>query len=192
MKILLIYCNPNSGSFSNAIKNTVAKECQLKGHEIILRDLYEMNFDPILTISEFNEIKTGKIPSDIKIEHELIAEAGLLIVIYPLWWNGPPALLKGYFDRVFSYGFAYTYNSQGAVKLLTNKKVIIFTPNGTPKDVYEKNGRYDSISQTIDDGLFRFCGVEVVAHYYFSSGRNSTEPERKGHLEIVVEVVKSL
>lgn len=192
MNILLIYCNPSSESYSHAIKTIITEVCSANGHEVILRDLYAMKFDPVLTMTEMEAIKRGEISDEIKQEHDHIRKADLIILIYPLWWNGPPALLKGYVDRIFSYGFAYSYNEQGAVKLLTEKNIIIFTPNGTPKDIYEKNGRYSSINQAMHDGIFRFCGMNVLAHYYFCSGRKSTLTERVTGLEEVRGIAREL
>lgn len=192
MNILLIYCNPNSESYSNAIKEILTEVCSDNGHDVRVRDLYALNFNPVLTITEMEAVKRGDIPDEIKEEHDHIRIAELIILIYPLWWNGPPALLKGYVDRVFSYGFAYAYNEQGAVKLLTAKNIIIFTPNGTPKDIYEKNGRYSSINQAMHDGIFRFCGMNVLAHYYFCSGRKSTLPERIAGLGEVRGIAEEL
>ena len=124
MKNLIVYTHPNPVSFGNAIKEQVIAACKSMGREYVLRDLYEMGFDPVLKGSDFTGIQNGQIPLDVKVEQEHILTADIITFVYPVWWTGMPALLKGYIDRVFSYGFAYTVNDGGIVPLLKGKKVL--------------------------------------------------------------------
>ncbi|MEJ1715164.1 NAD(P)H-dependent oxidoreductase, partial [Escherichia coli] len=78
---------------------------QKKGHEVEVRDLYEMQFQPTLGRSEM----IGGIGEDVVVEQEYLKWADVITFIYPIWWTGLPAIMKGYIDRVFSYGFAYKY-----------------------------------------------------------------------------------
>lgn len=84
--------------------------------------LYELNFNPVLGASDFISFSKGNTPEDIKEEQEHISWADSITFIYPVWWAGLPAILKGYVDRVFSHGFAYAYGENGIEKLLSGKK----------------------------------------------------------------------
>lgn len=108
MNHLIIFAHPNStGSFGRAIADRVIKTSQSLGVETQFRDLYTMDFNPIISFEELQAANKGIIPEEVKYEHELILQADLITLVYPLWWMGYPAILKGYLDRVLSYGFAY-------------------------------------------------------------------------------------
>ncbi|AEI43375.1 NAD(P)H-dependent oxidoreductase [Paenibacillus mucilaginosus] len=168
MNHLIVYAHPHKGSFNNAILDTAVAALKAKGHEICVRDLYKLNFHPVLSATDTAALREGRAPADIKQEQEHLAEADVITFIYPIWWTGLPAILKGYVDRTFSYGFAYQYNSEGGIdKLFTGKKGVIINTYGTPGDVYEATGMNEALKKTSGGGIFDFCGVEVVEHFLF-------------------------
>jgi len=103
----------------------------------------------------------------------------MLIFIYPLWWSGLPAMLKGYIERVFTEGFAYRMAESGIEGLLNKKKVFLVTTSGASKEDYEESGFFNSMSQVIDTGIFQFCGLELIGHTYLCSVPYATAAERK-------------
>lgn len=108
MNHLIIFAHPNSArSFGRAIANRIEQISQENGVNVFFRDLYEMNFNPILSHEELQNANKGIIPEDIQQEHDFILQADLITLVYPLWWMGFPSILKGYLDRVLSHGFAY-------------------------------------------------------------------------------------
>ena len=191
MNHLLIYAHPNPESFNHAIVQTILDEFRKAGKELPLRDLYAMNFSPVLTATDFSAIQNGSVGNDVAAEQELIRAADVLIVVYPLWWSGMPAMLKGYIDRVFSYGFAYEINETGGVGLLTGKKVFLVTTTGASREDYEQLDMYRSFEQTIDSGVFRFSGMEVIDHIYYASVPYVTAEDRKTMLEDVCSQVRA-
>jgi|OpeIllAssembly_1097287.scaffolds.fasta_scaffold88782_2 NAD(P)H dehydrogenase (quinone) len=191
MNHLLIYAHPNPKSFNHAIVQTILEEFRKTGKELPLRDLYAMNFSPVLTATDFSAIQNGSVGNDVAAEQELIRAADVLIVVYPLWWSGMPAMLKGYIDRVFSYGFAYEINETGGVGLLTGKKVFLVTTTGASREDYEQLDMYRSFEQTIDSGVFRFSGMEVIDHIYYASVPYVTAEDRKTMLEDVCSQVRA-
>jgi NAD(P)H dehydrogenase (quinone) len=191
MNHLLIYAHPNPKSFNHAIVQTILEEFRKAGKELPLRDLYAMHFSPVLTATDFSAIQNGSVGNDVAAEQELIRAADVLIVVYPLWWSGMPAMLKGYIDRVFSYGFAYAINETGGVGLLTGKKVFLVTTTGASREDYEQLDRYRSFEQTIDSGIFRFSGMEVIDHIYYASVPYVTDEDRKTMLADVRSQVRA-
>jgi NAD(P)H dehydrogenase (quinone) len=179
MNYLLIYSHPNPKSFNHAIRETIMAEFRNTGTDITLRDLYAINFNPLLTADDFTEIQKGSVRDEVRAEQKLISAADILIVIYPLWWSGMPAMLKGYIDRVFSYGFAYEITESGAVGLLAGKKVFLVTTMGASKEDYQKLDMFRSFDQTVDSGIFRFSGMEVIDHIYYASVPYVTDDDRK-------------
>jgi NAD(P)H dehydrogenase (quinone) len=170
MKHIILYAHPDPGSFNHTILETTVKTAESKGHEVNVRDLYALDFNPVLKESDFEGFQSGNTPQDIKTEQEYITNADVIIMIYPIWWTGMPAILKGYIDRVFSYGYAYTEGEDGdMIGLLKGKKALVINTHGTPKEVYDDTGMTVALKKTSDTGIFEFCGVEVADHLLFGS-----------------------
>lgn len=183
MNQLIIYAHPNPKSFNNAIKENLVQIGTSKGMNTVVRDLYEMNFDPILKPSDIMCIKKKECPIDINIEHEHIKWADVIVFVFPLWWNGMPAIMKGYVDRIFSYGFAYNYDKHGSHGLLTDKKVVVLTTLGETDEVYSVSGLYEAVKMTQDMGIFEFCGMQVLLHHFFPAVPHVDRDTRLLYLE---------
>lgn len=192
MKQLIIYAHPNPKSFNNAVKETLLEVGKENEIITVVRDLYSMNFDPVLKPSDIMCIKKKQCPVDINEEHKHIEWADVLIFVFPLWWNSFPAILKGYIDRIFSYGFAYSYDKHGSHGLLTDKKVIIITTLGETDEVYRVSGLYEAVKITQDLGLFEFCGMEVLLHHFFPAVPHVNRDTRLIYLEELKHVYKEV
>ena len=191
MKNLIVYSHPNPASLNHAIKETFVEELKSKGHEVVERDLNAMKFNPILSAEDFAGIYSGNVPADIKKEQEYITWADVITFVYPVWWTGMPAILKGYIDRTFLYGFAYAIDENGMVKLLTGKKALAFSTHGQPKEAYDGE-YYNALGTTFDKGILGFTGIEVINHTYFPSAMQANEETVKGYLNTVKEIASKL
>ncbi|MDD5613996.1 MAG: NAD(P)H-dependent oxidoreductase [Candidatus Omnitrophica bacterium] len=167
MDYLLIYAHPNPKSFNHAILETLTSRFDKEKRPFQVRDLYKLNFKPSLSSEDFISFSSNTAAADIKQEQNLIEQGKTLIFIYPIWWFGMPAILKGYIDRVLSRNFAYGVNEKGPYGLLSNKKVVIINTTGGPKEHYEEGGLKDILKTTIDVGVFGFCGIKITLHKYF-------------------------
>ncbi|KQO33880.1 NAD(P)H dehydrogenase [Flavobacterium sp. Leaf82] len=186
MKNLVIYAHPNSGSLNHFFKQTVIENLQESGQEIVIRDLNAINFNPVLSLEDMNGQRIGEVADDVKTEQDFITWADRIIFIYPIWWTGMPAIMKGYIDRVFSYGFAYRYD-QGVQKgLLTGKKTIIINSHGKSNAEYEAMGMDKALTLTSDTGIFIYSGLEIQRHFYFDKAdRASAEDILKWKYELI-------
>ncbi|MBU3178376.1 NAD(P)H-dependent oxidoreductase [Clostridium estertheticum] len=191
MKHLVVFAHPYSKSFGKGIVDMIEKEVSNNKSEIRIRDLYELGFDPILKGSDLLNLQSGNYADDIKVEQEHIKWADIITFVYPVWWAGLPAVLKGYADRVLANGFAFTYEASGPVGLLKGKKAILFSTTGFPSDMYAQIGMHKSMQQTTDEAIFEFCGIEVIKHVFFGAVPSSTEEELKQYLGEVREVIKA-
>jgi NAD(P)H dehydrogenase (quinone) len=169
MKHLVVYAHPHPESFNHAIMETTVKALVDKGHEVVVRDLYALDFQPVLKPQDTAAMKSGQIPNDIKTEQEYITQSDVITFIYPIWWTGLPAIIKGYIDRVFSYGYAYAYGEEGIIQLLKGKKGLIINTHGTPKELYDEIGMTDGLKITSDVGIFEFTGIEPLDHLLFGN-----------------------
>ncbi|MZQ80610.1 flavodoxin family protein [Paenibacillus sp. 5J-6] len=193
MKHLVVYAHPEPESFNRAILETTITVLKQNGHEVNVRDLYSLNFQPVLKPEDTAAMRAGHTPQDIKTEQEFITQADAITFIYPIWWTGLPAILKGYVDRVYSYGFAYSVGESGIIKMLTGKKGFIINTHGTPQEIYNEIGMTDGLKITSDIGIFDFVGIEPVGHLLFGSiGFLDDESYYKGLLKEVENKVDSL
>lgn len=188
MRHLIIYAHPNENSLNHNLLNTVIETLQSHNEEIIVRDLYKIGFDPVFSLEDMQGQFQGKLSDDVKTEQEHISWAEQITFIYPIWWTGLPAIMKGYIDRVFSYGFAYRYD-QGIQKgLLKGKKTVIINTHGKSHEEYEKTGMDKALTLTSDNGIFIYSGLEIIRHLFFDKA-DKTSPE---NLEIWKDQIRNL
>ena len=174
MKNLIIYAHPNPASLNHFFKQTVVESLENQEQEIVIRNLNEINFNPVLSLDDMSGQRMGQVAADVKKEQDFINWADRIIFVYPIWWTGMPAIMKGYIDRVFSYGFAYRYD-QGIQKgLLAGKKAIIINSHGKSNAEYAESGLGKALALTSDTGVFNYCGFEIQQHFYFDKADSAT------------------
>lgn len=160
MHTLIIYAHPNPTSFNHALLDTCVHTLQAAGEQVIVKDLYKEGFNPILSAEDLRQMKQDNTtPTDIAAEQELLRWANRLIFIYPIWWYDRPAILKGWFDRVFTNGFAFRYGAGGAEGLLTHLRALVIQTIGESQQFYESINATQLIQRSIAEGTLGFCGI---------------------------------
>ncbi len=96
---LVVAAHPSKKSLNHAIVETYSSTLVERGHHVECRDLYALNFNPVLSARDLAAVSQGKTPRDVRAEQTAIRRADVLTFISPLWWSGFPAMLKGYLDR---------------------------------------------------------------------------------------------
>lgn len=188
MRHLIIYAHPNENSLNHNLLNTVVETLQSQNHEIVVRDLYAIGFDPVLSLADMQGQRMGKVSDDVHTEQEYISWADQISFIYPIWWTGLPAIMKGYIDRVFSYGFAYRYD-QGIQKgLLKGKTTVIINTHGKSHEEYKQTGMDKALTLTSDHGIFIYSGLEIISHLFFDKADKTSSED----LEIWQDQIKNL
>ncbi|WP_046242868.1 NAD(P)H-dependent oxidoreductase [Hymenobacter terrenus] len=168
MNHLLVYAHPNANSFCHAVLERIVQTSQELGHATEVRDLYALGFDPVHRGIDAQSLQTGEpLAADVRTEQQHLVWADVITLVYPNWWNGMPALLKGYIDRVFTSGFAYTYDHNGLVGLLKGKKALVFNSTGGGRELMEQIGQLHTFTKAVQVGILGFCGVEVVEQKIF-------------------------
>ncbi|WP_022952510.1 NAD(P)H-dependent oxidoreductase [Leucothrix mucor] len=167
MKHLIIFAHPNTDSLNATLKQTLADHLQAQQHDVVVRDLYQLNFNPVLSLQDMQGQRAGQVASKVKREQEFITWAECITFIYPIWWTGLPAIMKGYIDRVFSYGFAYRYDQGVQQGLLVGKQVVVINTHGKSTAEYEESGMDKALSLASDMGIYEYCGLRVKRHFYF-------------------------
>jgi len=136
MKCLVVTTHPLTNSLCKLLTDQVVKKLRSLGHEVIIEDLYAQNFQPVLTVAERESYYYGEYESsNIAKQVAHLQQAEALILLFPTWWFGFPAMLKGWFDRVWGPGIAYNHaTNYGPIKPLLNnlKQVLVVTTLGSP------------------------------------------------------------
>ncbi|WON93586.1 MULTISPECIES: NAD(P)H-dependent oxidoreductase [unclassified Sphingobacterium] len=188
MKHLIIYAHPNQESLNAQFKQAIENVIKQQKHKVITRDLYHLGFDPVLSLEDINGQRKGYVNELIRREQEYISWADTVTFIYPIWWTGMPAIMKGYIDRVFSYGFAYRYD-QGIQKgLLAGKEAIILNTHGKSNEEYASVGMDKALILTSDKGIYTYCGFQVKEHFFFDKADRASPEVVKMWLAAIRDV----
>jgi len=191
MKISVILAHPEKTSFNHSIALAAAEQLTQNGHEVCFHDLHEEEFDPILPASEAP--KAAALPPNIAAHCAEIAEADGIIIVHPNWWGQPPAILKGWIDRVMRPGVAYEFlegdKGEGVPKgLLKSRSAIVFNTSNTGAE-REKRMFGDPLETLWKNCIFGLCGVTDFHRKTFSIVVISTKEQRQMWLEEVRETI---
>jgi NAD(P)H dehydrogenase (quinone) len=183
MKISVILAHPHQASFNHAIAKTVVETLQHNGHTVRYHDLYAEGFDPILL---HKEIPKDAQPDPVVNRHcDEIAAADGIVIVHPNWWGQPPAMLKGWVDRVLRPGVAYEF----AIGLLKARTALVFNTSNTPTE-RELGVFGDPLEALWKTCIFDLCGVKNFHRRMYNVIVTSSLEQRKAWLEDVQEVIE--
>jgi NAD(P)H dehydrogenase (quinone) len=128
-----------------------------------------MGFDPLLKAGELTAAAAGSGPApDVVAERNVLRDADVFAFVYPLWFYAPPAMLKGYIERVFGMGFGFgAIQGGGNTPLLRGRKMISFTSTGSPIEWVKQEGAWSAIRNLFDAHIAEVCGLTVLDHAHF-------------------------
>jgi NAD(P)H dehydrogenase (quinone) len=194
MKLLVVLGHPDAGSFNAAIAQAAKEELESLGHQVVFHDLYREGFDPLLPMEEIPQ--DGALDPAIERHCAELTEADALVVVHPNWWGQPPAILKGWVDRVFRPGVAYHFlegdGGEGVPEgLLRARLAVVFnTSNTFPEREAQIFG--DPLENLWRTCLFEFCGIKEFYRRTFSVIVVSSQEQRIKWLDEVRETMRRL
>lgn len=184
MKILLVVAHPNPASFNHALAAAAAESLRALGHEVVVEDLHADHFDPVTPAAEFP--KNAPLPPDIARRCTELASADGLIVVHPNWWGQPPAILKGWLDRVVRNGVAYEFRvgpngKPGPVPLHKLRAALVINTGNTPleAELALYGDPLDNLWKRCVGGM---CGIPRTERLYFTPVIVSTPEQRTAWL----------
>jgi putative NADPH-quinone reductase len=192
MNIAILLGHPVPGSFNHAIAQAARQELVRRGHAVLLHDLYAEGFDPVLSAAELP--KDAPLPPIIEQHCREIEAADGLIVVHPNWWSAPPAIMRGWVDRVLRAGRAYNFvpDGQGGARpvgLLKVRVALVFTTANTPQ-AKEEALFGDPLQTHWLKCVFGLCGVPTTCRRNFAPIITSTLAQRQLWLQEVAQVVR--
>lgn len=180
MQYLIIYSHSNPGSFTSAVSQAIEETLLSRSITVDRLDLYAERFDPVLLVDSSHRRRDLHLDSATASYRDRIQRADHLIFVYPVWWHGLPAILKGFIDRVIASEFVYSFKKKSKRALfpeglMPNKKVTCFYTLDAPYLV----GLLDPGWLAIKHGLFRYCGFRHVKRFFRSGLKHTTQEERE-------------
>ncbi|XP_063802269.1 NAD(P)H dehydrogenase [quinone] 1-like [Pseudophryne corroboree] len=201
---LIVLAHQERTSFNYAMKDAAAAALKRKGWNVLVSDLYEMKYNPVLSRADIKgkskdpkqfkygpetleAWKEGRLTKDIVEEQKKIEKADLIIFQFPLYWFGMPAIMKGWVERTFCMGFAYSiqtmYSNAGPFK---DKKAILSFTTGTSEAMYSPkgiNGDINVMLWPLQNGILNLCGFQVLEPQITYSVAHLPQEARTGMLK---------
>ena len=169
MKHAIIIAHPKARSFTASVADAYVRACGALGHGTVIRDLYSLSFDPCLKAGELPFAENFAPEPDVIAERALLKDCDVFAFFYPLWLNSPPAIAKGYLERVFGFGFAYGEGGHSYNPLLKGRKLINFSSSGAPTAWLDHTGALGAIQTLFDNAFAELCGMTLLPHIHFGS-----------------------
>jgi len=189
MNVLVILCHPQPGSFNHAVADRVVATLTELGHRTRRHDLYTEGFDPVLPEEE---LRRGLSFDARVLEHsEELAACSGLVFVHPEWWGTPPALLKGWIDRVFRPGIAYEFEGEEFLRkrktpLLSGRKALVFATTDASAAEDPK-----TLESFWNRSVFAYCGLEASAVHLLRDLHRLESADRTAWLRSVAEIIRT-
>jgi putative NADPH-quinone reductase len=194
MKILVVLGHPDAGSFNHALAQTVCKSLRAHGHEVIFHDLCAEGFEPCVSKEEI--AREGVVQPVIRKHCEELRSADGIVVVHPNWWGQPPAVVKGWIDRVFRPDVAYRFeegdNGEGVPVGLLRAKAALILNTGNTLEQRERTVFGDPLQGIWEKCIFELCGVPVVKRRLFGVIVTSTPQQRAEWLGEVEKLAREV
>lgn len=212
MNVLIVHAHPEPRSFNAALTARAVETLRSSGHEVVVSDLYAMDFAAVTGPGDFTgeradpdylsipreqtaALEAGTLSDDIATEQAKVADADLLILQFPIWWFGMPAILKGWADRVFARGFAYTAGRKYDTGLFRGKLALVSVTTGTSADTYAPDGIDGdmlTVLWPIHNGLLRYTGFDVLPPFVAYMPGRLDQAGRQAQLEAYAERLRTI
>lgn len=179
-RVLVVYCHPNPASYTHAVLDEVVAGLGATEADVRVLDLHAEGFDPVLVVNETHRRRDLDKVEATRAHRELVAWCDAMVLVYPVWWGGFPAVLKGWIDRVFVSGLTYSFQDRPKhavlpAGLMRGKEAHFFYTLDSPWLVALVDPGWLSIYFT----TFWYCGFGPIRRYYLSRLKLTTEEERK-------------
>lgn len=195
MNALVIYSHPVEGSLCSAMRDAAVRGLQSAGHEVTVCDLAADGFDPVMSLQEWEKYMHHEMPEDPVLRRyiDVVLQSDIMVFVYPTWWSGLPAQLKGWLERVLVSGVAFRFNSSDRVRPGLNRlrRIHVISTFGSPKlyvRLVNDNGR------RILNRALRLCGTHRVrtSHQGLYALDTSTNESRQKFLSDIEKKMASL
>ena len=183
------------------MRDTAAETIRAAGHAVTVSDLYDERFNPVAGRHDFTTVadpgrfhyqteqlhaaRAGGFSEEIQREQNRVRHADLFVIIYPIWWGGPPAIFKGWLDRVLAYGFAYQDGQRFETGFFQGRRGLIGMSTGGTTERFSRDGVYGDIDQVMWPTrrlALEYMGLDVEPPFVCYAAPRVTQAERRAYL----------
>ena len=198
MKAHIVYAHPEPKSFNGALKDLAVRTLAEEGHSVTVADLYAMQFNPVggkhdfvhRTNPDFFKYpaeqaaasRNGTFTVEIESEQKKLLDADFLLLQFPLWWFGLPAILKGWVDRVLAAGLTYGVGRWYSNGVFRGRRAMLSLTTGGPSNFYGRwglDGDLDSLLYPISHGILHFVGFDVLPPFVAYAPDQASPEDRR-------------
>ncbi len=180
MRVLAVYCHPHPGSLVAAARERAVAGLEAGGHQVRLTDLYADGFDPTMSATERRTHKEPGVAPELVRYADDLAWAEALVLIYPTWWSGQPAMLKGWIDRVWVAGVAWEMRDGDRTptpRLRNIRRIVVVTTHGSSKLMNALEG--ESGKRTITRSIRAMCSRRTRTTWCALYGVDTSDEARR-------------
>ena len=182
MHVLTVLDHPDPASFSHAVATTFNEGAEAAGHQTELADLHSEGFNPLWSMADIESDGGSGAPADVLAEQARIDRADAICLVFPLFWWGMPSMMKGWIDRVWSWGWAYDQLDDPEKSLQRPRTGVLLIPAGARSDEMEDEGYTASLETAWMKGTFGYFGFQRRRLELLNGSTGSAE-RRKGLLQ---------
>ncbi len=176
MNVLVVICHPRRDSLTGVLADAFIEGLKQSGHDVEIADLHAENFDPRMPLADEPDYgDPDKIYSEeVRSEMVRIERNDAIAMFFPIWWWSAPAMLKGWIDRVWNYGWAYGWGDTKAHIPLD--KALIVALGGSPHEDFTSGGYDKLLDRQMRLGLMEYCGIDDVKLEIITDTLNENAP----------------
>ncbi|MGU3390791.1 NAD(P)H-dependent oxidoreductase [Sphingomonas sp. M1A8_2b] len=164
----VILCHPDPHSFNHALADAYCEAVRGAGQEVVVRDLYALGFDPVLKAEERPTLAAPVRSPDVAAELDMLAGSDVFVLIYPIWFGSPPAMMKGYIERVLGTGVRPdAVQKRQRTELLGGKRLLSFTTSAASDVWLNEQGQEQGLRSVLDTYLVHAFGMHAQDHKRF-------------------------
>ena len=191
---VVILAHPDPDSFNAAIARAYCAAVHECGQDATIRDLYAMGFDPLLKNEERPDRRSMEVSADVRAELDALSDADVIVLVYPIWFGMPPAILTGYIDRVVGSGVTpLQVQHRQAQGPLTGGHMVSITTSGAPGEWLHKQGQIKSLRELATLYLFRAFAMHSADYLHIGDiVQNVAEDVIDKHLAEVREKARKI
>lgn len=202
MHVLFVYAHPEPTSFTGALKDAGMEALSRAGHSVAVSDLYAEKFDPVAGRHDFRSVadaerfhyqteqahahETQRFAPDLMREQQRVLKADMIVWLFPIWWGGLPAIMKGWFDRVMAFGFAYADGKRFDSGFFKHKIGMLCLTTGGTVERFSAGNVYGPIDQVLyptQHLMVEYTGMKSYPPFVAYAAPRVDEAARKAYLK---------
>jgi len=187
MHVLTVIDQPNPNSFTHAAVKRFNDGVVEAGHTFEVVDLHAEGFDPRWTIADNAQFEDKPMPDDVLREQARIEKCDALCMAFPLYWYGMPATMKGWLDRVWSWGWAYDQVEMLDTSLQRSRTGVLLMPAGANPENWKPYGFQEAMETIWETGTLGYMGI-TDKRIHFLNGSDGSDERRKGLLDKAYQI----